>query len=75
MATLRIEESDHYKEMAFVELSKQESTSWDQKSSRCREMAVSGNLLYSPHTLAKVARQDSGRSVANLFFDFQKSES
>lgn len=26
VATLRIEESDHYKEMVFVELSKQEST-------------------------------------------------
>ena len=25
MATLRVEESDHYKEMAFVELSKKES--------------------------------------------------
>ena len=31
MATLGIEESDHYKEMAFVELSKQESNSWDKK--------------------------------------------
>ena len=61
--------------MAFVELSKQESNSWDKKVADVERWPLVEIWLYSPYTLAKVARQDSGRFVTNLFFDFQKSES